>query len=149
MQFHLIDRIDAWEAASSVRARKLTSHAEGFWADGPDGPTMPRTLVLEALCQAGSWLIMLSTDTRKRAALLSISSVTFDGDVRPGDVIDLEGHVESMSEEMAVLSGTAKVDGTTVMTATDIMCALIDAQDLEDVADTDRMKARLDRSDGR
>lgn len=146
MRFHLIDRIDEWEASKLVHARKLTSAAEEFWADGPDGPVMPRSLILEALCQAGTWLIMLSTDTRLRAALLSIADVQFTADVRPGDVIDLAGTVESMTDEMAVLSGTATVGGTVVMTATDIMCALIDAGDLEDIDETNRMKARLDRT---
>lgn len=146
MRFHLVDRVDAWESGTTVRARKLTSVTEPYWEDRSGGPVMPRPLVLECLCQAGTWLIMLTTDTRKRAALLSIGTVAFTGDVRPGDVIELDGRVVSMSDEMAVLSGTAKVDGAVVMTAEDVMCALIDAGDLEDVGETDRMKAQLDRS---
>ena len=107
---------------------------------------MPAPLVLEALCQAGTWLIMLSTDRRKRAALLQIGSVRFSGDVRAGDVLILDGVVESMNDEMAVLSGSAAVDGTPVMQATDIMCALIDADDLEDPDDSERMLRMLTRS---
>ena len=42
--------------------------------------------VLEALCQAGTWLIMITTDRRKRAALLQVGSVTWHRDIRPGDV---------------------------------------------------------------
>lgn len=146
MRFHLIDRIDEWEASTRVTARKLTSSTEPYWTDGPSGPVMPRSLVLESLCQAGTWLIMLSTDTRKRAALLSVGETTWTGDVHPGEEIVLEGTIESISEEMAVISGTATVDDTTVMTASDVMCALIDAGELEDVEDTNRMKAQLDRS---
>lgn len=146
MQFHLIDRIDAWEASTSARAVKLMSATETFWQEGPDGPRMPRSLVLESLCQTATWLIMLSTDTRKRAALLSIGGVEWADDVRPGERLDLEVTVASMSEEMGVVSGTASVDGRTVMTAEDLMCALIDAGDLEDVEDTRRMQERIDRS---
>jgi 3-hydroxyacyl-[acyl-carrier-protein] dehydratase len=98
---------------------------------------------LEALCQAGTWLIMLTTERRKRAALLSIGSVSFLAPVRPGDVIVLEGNVESMSDEMAVISGRATVDGAPVMEAEQIMCALIDASDLEDLEDTERMQKML------
>ncbi len=36
---------------------------------------MPPPFVLEAFCQAGTWLIMITTDRRKRAALLSVGSV--------------------------------------------------------------------------
>ena len=146
MRFHLIDRVDAFEPSRSVRARKLTSQSEEFWVGGPDGPIMPPPLVLEALCQAGTWLIMISTERRKRAALLQIAAVSFLGDVRPGDMIELERHVSTMSDEIAVLSGTATVDGRAVMEATDIMCALIDADDLADLDDTERLQKMLTRT---
>lgn len=132
MRFHLIDRIDEYQVGSRVRGRKLVSNAESGLRQTPDGPVLESELVLEALCQAGTWLIMLTTERRKRAALLRIGSVEFTGTARPGDVIVLEGVVESMSDEMAVLSGTAEVGGTVLMRATEIMCALIDAGDLQD-----------------
>ena len=138
MRFHLVDRVLEWEPAKSVRARKVTSLGEEFWIGDP--PVMPPPLVLESFCQAGTWLVMLTTDTRKRAALLSIGSVEFLADVRPGDVIELLGHVESMNDEVAVLSGTASVDGTIVMEAKDVMCALIDAETLAPLDDTKRLQ---------
>jgi 3-hydroxyacyl-[acyl-carrier-protein] dehydratase len=146
MRFHLIDRVLEWEPAKSVRARKVCSLGEEFWIDTGDGLVMPPPLVLESFCQAGTWLVMLSTDTRKRAALLSIGSVEFLADVRPGDVIELEGQVESMNDEVAVLSGRAVVDGNPVMEANDVMCALIDAETLASLEDTKRLQAMLDRS---
>ncbi len=146
MRFHLIDRIDEFEPGRHLRGRKLVSGSEEFWEYVRGGPAMPAPLVLEALCQAGTWLIMLSTDRRKRAALLQIGNVRFSGDVRAGDVLILDGVVESMNDEMAVLSGSATVDGTPVMQATDIMCALIDADDLEDPDDSERMLRMLTRS---
>ena len=106
---------------------------------------MPPPLVLEALCQAGTWLIMISTERRKRAALLQVASVDFLGDVRPGDVLELLGSVESMNDEVAVLSGRVLVDGQPVLEAKDIMCALIDASDLADLDDTARLQKMLTR----
>jgi 3-hydroxyacyl-[acyl-carrier-protein] dehydratase len=147
VRFHLIDRIDSYEPAKLVRGRKLTSQSEEFWEEGEGGPVMPSPLVLEALCQAGTWLIMITTERRKRAALLSVGSVSFSGDVRPGDVVELEGVVESMSDELAVLSGQAVVEGRPVMEAKDIMCALIDAADLEDLENTARMQRLLTRAE--
>jgi 3-hydroxyacyl-[acyl-carrier-protein] dehydratase len=146
MRFHLIDRVDAWEPFRSVRARKLTSHSEEYWETSADGPLMPPPLMLEALCQAGTWLVMLSTDLRKRAALLSVGSVDFLGDVRPGDVLELEGSVDSMGDEVAVVSGRVLVGGRSVLEAKDIMCVLIDAGDLEDVENTRRMLKLLTRT---
>lgn len=146
MRFHLIDKVDAWEPGQSVRGRKLTSISEEYWEESDDGPVMPPPFVLEALCQAGTWLVMISTDRRKRAALLSIGSVEFLEPVRPGDIIELEGTVASISDEVAVISGTATVDGDVVMRSNDIMCALIDAQDLADLDDTKRLQDMLTRS---
>jgi 3-hydroxyacyl-[acyl-carrier-protein] dehydratase len=146
MRFHLIDRVVEWEAGKSVLGRKLTSRSEEFWEEDGDELRMPPPLVLEALCQAGTWLVMISTDRRKRAALLSIGSVDFLGDVRPGDVLDLEGTVESMNDEVAVVSGRVTVDGRPVLEAGDIMCALIDAGDLADLEDTERLQTMLTRS---
>jgi 3-hydroxyacyl-[acyl-carrier-protein] dehydratase len=144
----LIDRVDAFEPARSVRARKLTSHSEEYWEEGEGGAVMPLPLMLEALCQAGTWLIMITTERKKRAALLSVASVEFRGYVKPGDVLDLEGTVESMSDEVAVLSGRVMVDGRPVMEAKDIMCALIDAGDLADLDDTARLQKMLTRAGG-
>jgi 3-hydroxyacyl-[acyl-carrier-protein] dehydratase len=147
MRFHLIDRVVEWEPGTSVLGRKLTSHSEEFWEQDGDELRMPPPLVLEALCQAGTWLVMISTDRRKRAALLSIGTVDFVGDVRPGDVLELHGTVESMNDEVAVVSGRVTVDGEPVLEAADIMCALIDASDLADLDDTERLQHMLTRTE--
>ncbi len=146
MRFHLIDKVDSWEPKRSVRARKLTSRSEELWEDSDDGPIMPPPLVLEALCQAGTWLVMITTDRRKRAALLSIASVDFLAPVTPGDVLELDATIDTMSDEVAVLSGRVTVDGRAVLEARDIMCALIDASDLADLDDTERLQQMLTRS---
>ena len=122
MRFHLIDRVDAYEPGQSVRARKLTSKSETLWEDTPSGP-----------------------ERKQRAALLSIGDVSYVGDVVPGDILIIEGAVESMGDEVAVVSGKVTVDGKTVLEASDIMCALIDAGDLADLEDTRRLQEMLTR----
>ena len=107
---------------------------------------MPPPFVLEALCQAGTWLVMITTERSKRAALLSIGSVNFVGDVSPGDVLIMEGTVDSMGDEVAVVSGRVTVDGRPVLEATDIMCALFSAHTLEDLEETERMQRLLTRA---
>jgi 3-hydroxyacyl-[acyl-carrier-protein] dehydratase len=106
---------------------------------------MPPPFVLEALCQAGTWLIISSTELRKRAALLSVGSVEFLGDVHPGDVLQIDGTVDSMSEESAVISGRVTVDDRPVLEAREIMCVLIDSEDLDDLESTKRMQQMLTR----
>lgn len=145
MRFHLIDRIDVLKPHHLVWARKLTSHRETHWRDEGRGLEMPSPLVLESLCQAGSWLVMVSTALRLRAVLLSIDEVTFAGPVRPGDVLQLRGVVESFDEERAALSGTVSVDGQVVMRADTILCALRPTAELENVDDVRRMHKQLVR----
>ena len=147
MRFHLIDKIEACEPGKSVRGLKLTSLSEDYWEENGSGPTMPDPFVLEALCQAGTWLVMITTDRRKRAALLSISSVEFLGSVSPGDVLQLDGSIDTMSDEVAVISGRVSVDGRPVLEAKEIMCALIDAGDLADLDDTLRLQNMLTRAE--
>jgi 3-hydroxyacyl-[acyl-carrier-protein] dehydratase len=108
---------------------------------------MPPPFVLEAFCQAGTWLIMYTTETRKRAALLQVGSVTWHRDVHPGDVLVMEGETSSFGEETAVLSGRVSAGGELVLECEDVMCALIDAGDLADVGDTERLGKMLARAE--
>jgi 3-hydroxyacyl-[acyl-carrier-protein] dehydratase len=148
MRFHLIDRVDSYEPSRSVQARKLTSRSESYWDASPDGPRMPPPLALEALCQAGTWLIIISTERRKRAALASIGSVSFLGDVQPGDVLEIVGRVDSMNDEAAIISGRVTVGERPVVEASEIMCVLMDAAELEDPEDTAQMERLLTRAVG-
>lgn len=147
MRFHLIDRVVSCEPGKAVHGRKLTSLSEEYWEETEDGPRMPPPLALEALCQAGTWLIMITTERRKRAALLSIGSVNFLGPISPGDVLELEGTVDSWSDEVAVVSGRVTVDERVVLEANEIMCALMDADRLADLDDTERVQLMLTREE--
>lgn len=108
---------------------------------------MPPPFVLEAFCQAGTWLIMITTERRKRAALLQVGSVDWHRDVRPGEVLVMEGATSSFGDETAVLSGRVTVDGEVVLECEDVMCALIDAEELADLDDTARMQKLLTREE--
>lgn len=143
MLFQLTDRITGYEPGRSIRARKVTSRTEPYWRESPDGPVMPPPLILETLCQAGAWLVMLDTDVARRAALLSVADARFTGIVRPGDVLEVAASVESASDEMAVISGIVRAGDRTVLEATDVMCALIDTAELDDPAATRRQLAGL------
>ena len=139
----MIDRVEEVEPKTSVTARKVTSFSEEYWEEAEGELRMPPPFVLEAFCQAGTWLIMISTDRAKRAALLQVGSVTWHRDVRPGDVLKMNGRIASFGDESAVLGGTVTVDGETVLECEDVMCALIDAGALADLEDTKRLQEML------
>lgn len=147
MRFHLIDRLESLQPNESVVAQKLTSHRESYWRDDGHGPQMPPALIFEALCQAGTWLVMTSTDFDKRAALLSVDSLEFGPrPVHAGDTLQIEGFVDSIGPEVAVLSGSVRVNGDLVLAAQRIMCALLPAAELEDVETIRRMYRQLNRA---
>jgi 3-hydroxyacyl-[acyl-carrier-protein] dehydratase len=146
VRFHLIDRVDSFEQSKSVRARKVTSLSEDYWEQDDGRLAMPPPFVLEALCQAATWLIMISTERAKRAALLSIGSVDWHEHVRPGEILEMVGEIGSFGSETAVVSGHVSVAGRTVLEAQDIMCALIDADTLADLDDTKRLQDMLTRA---
>jgi 3-hydroxyacyl-[acyl-carrier-protein] dehydratase len=148
VRFHLIDRVDALEPFKTIRARKVTSYSEDYWEESGGELVMPPPFVLEALCQAGTWLILVSTERRKRAALLQVGSVTWHRDVHPGEVLELIGEIDgdSFGDQTAVVSGRVESDGELVLEAQEIMCALIDADTLADLEDTKRLQEMLTRT---
>ena len=143
MRFHLIDRVDWHEPGRRVTARKLTSYSEDHWEDVEGVLRMPPPLLLEAFCQACTWLILITTDRRRRAALLAVGSVTWHRDVRPGEVLVMEGKAHSFGDETAVFSGRVTVDGEAVLECSDVMCALLDADTLAEPDVTERFQLML------
>jgi 3-hydroxyacyl-[acyl-carrier-protein] dehydratase len=96
MQFFLIDRLIEYVPWQSAVGLKNVSASEDFCVPGPNGDTvMPGLLVLEALLQAGAWLIVISSQLRRRPAILTLGSVEFLEDVRPGDQLRLEIQIEN------------------------------------------------------
>ena len=97
-----------------------------------------------------TWLIVATTDRRKRAALLQVGSVTWHRGVGPGEVLALIAEVEpgAFGEETAVLSGRVESGGELVLEARELMCALIDADTLADLDDTRRLQNMLTGSGG-
>ena len=58
----------------------------------------------------------------------------------------MEGRIETMSDETGIVSGQVTTDdGRKVLEAADIMCALIDADRLADLDDTERLQQMLTR----
>lgn len=143
MRFHLVDRVDSFEPWVRVSARKITSASEDYWEPQNASAVMPGPLALEALLQAGSWLVLLSSERRRRAVLLSVGHVVFHRPVFPGDVLVLEGRVESLRDEAAVINGTVSVDGTIVVEATGVMCGIVDAETLERPSVTEARAGQL------
>lgn len=147
MRFHLVDRIDSWQPGREITGRKVTSAAEEFWSSDETGRmVMPPELVLEVICQAASWLILLSNGLDRRAVLLAVDDLVIHASVVPGDVLGVTATITSSSVDAVVVDGRVELEGRTILEASGIMCALRDAEALEARSDVERMARHLLRT---
>lgn len=91
MRFVLIDRIVDLVPGKSVVAVKNLSLAEEYLADHfPGFPVMPGVLMLEALTQAGAWLIRETEDFAHSVILLKQArTIKYGSFVEPGRQLEL------------------------------------------------------------
>jgi len=80
---------------------------------------MPGTLMIEAIGQSASVLFSHATgkgmNQREFMALASVNDMRFLVPVLPGDTITMEVNIIKMTEEAALVEGTARV-GETIVT---------------------------------
>jgi 3-hydroxyacyl-[acyl-carrier-protein] dehydratase len=75
-------------------------------------PTLPATILTEAMAQAGAVLILSKPENRSRLIyFMGIDRVRYRRPVVAGDVVTLEGVVLRMRTKMGTLRGRALVDG--------------------------------------
>jgi 3-hydroxyacyl-[acyl-carrier-protein] dehydratase len=111
--FLLVDRVIELEADRRVVAIKNVTTNERYFIAGPGGvPTMPATILTEAIAQAGAILILSKPENRSRLVyFMGIDRVRYRRPVVAGDQLILEGEVLRLRAKMGVLRGRARVDG--------------------------------------
>ena len=119
MRFLLIDRISELTPKSSISAIKNLSLAEEYLADHfPGFPVMPGVLMLEALIQAGAWLMRVSEDFACSTVLLKeCKAVRYNNFVTPGKTLNLQMTVRSISGPIWQFQGLGTVDGNSAVSA--------------------------------
>lgn len=113
MRFVLIDRIIDVQPGKSLHAVKNLSLAEEYLADHfPGFPVMPGVLMLEALTQAGAWLLRDKDDFAHSIILLKqAKTIKYGSFVEPGRQLELK--VELISDDLpnATFKGVGVIDG--------------------------------------
>ncbi len=91
MKFNLIDRIEHL-SGERVVAVKYVSLAEEYLADHfPTFPVLPGVMMLEAITQAGTWLLHHRSDFAKSMAVLKEArNVKYGTFVAPGQALRVE-----------------------------------------------------------
>src|ERR1700675_3401826 len=89
MRFTLVDQITRIQPGVEITTVKLLSLAEEYLADHfPRFPVMPGVLMLEAMTQAGAWLVRVTDDfSHSIVTLMQARNIRFKNFVAPGQVL--------------------------------------------------------------
>ena len=123
----LIDRI-LEVGDTRVRALKnVTANEPFFLGHFPDRPVMPGVLIVEAMAQAGGYMLFRQQENRDDKLILfsGIDHCRFRRPVIPGDQLIFEVEVLSLRRAFAKLAGTATVDGERVCEA-ELISAMVE-----------------------
>jgi 3-hydroxyacyl-[acyl-carrier-protein] dehydratase len=113
MRFVLIDRIVELNPGQSLVADKNLSLAEEYLADHfPGFPVMPGVLMLEALTQAGAWLIRDLEDFAHSVVILKqAKTIKYGSFVEPGRQLRLHVELISHGDRESTFKGVGMIDG--------------------------------------
>jgi 3-hydroxyacyl-[acyl-carrier-protein] dehydratase len=114
--FLLVDRVIGLEPDNFVDAYKNVSINEPFFQGHfPGLPVMPGVLIIEAMAQAGGFLVLTgqSDEVVRDSVFLftGIEKVRFRRPVVPGDRLDLHCKLIRKKMQLWKMRGTAHVDG--------------------------------------
>jgi len=111
--FLLVDRILELEEDRRVVGLKNVTTNERYFIAGPGGvPTLPATIITEAMAQAGAVLILWKPENRSRLVyFMGIDRVRYRRPVVAGDQLMLHAEVVRLRSRMGSLRGRALVDG--------------------------------------
>jgi 3-hydroxyacyl-[acyl-carrier-protein] dehydratase len=119
MRFSLIDRIEHFEPGARITAVKALSLAEEYLADHfPGFPVMPGVLMLEAMTQAGAWLVRASEDfAHSMVVLKEAKGVKYGQFVEPGQTLHVTAEIISQTPRETKLKAQGSVEGRVAVSA--------------------------------
>jgi len=125
--FLLIDRVLEMDEKTIRAVKNVTFNEPHFLGHFPEVPVMPGVLIVEAMAQAGGFLLLSKADDRedKLIYFTGIDKCRFRKPVVPGDQLIFEVEVVARRSTFAKIRGRALVDGVVVCEA-EMMSALAD-----------------------
>ena len=119
--FIFIDRIINYEPGDKLTAIKNVTINENFFQGHfpPNQPVMPGVLILEAMAQAGAFLVLNTVDNplEKNMFFTGVSNSKFRAPVTPGDQLRLEIKLIKIKLTAVRLQGEAYVEDKLVAQA--------------------------------
>lgn len=118
MRYLFIDRVHRLEFNKQVIAIKNVALSEDVFSDHFFGfPVMPGALLIETLAQAGTVLLEVSGEFKKKALLVIVEQAKFRKLVHPGDQLNITLDIISFDGNSAKTESTIHVEGALVMSA--------------------------------
>lgn len=107
-----IDYVDEMVPNKQIVATKNVTINESFFRGHfPNNPVMPGVLIIEALAQAASILILKSPQFYKQTAYLGgIHNARFRRMVKPGDILKLKIEMKKVRSKMGIVDAQALVN---------------------------------------
>jgi 3-hydroxyacyl-[acyl-carrier-protein] dehydratase len=119
MRFHLVDRILDVQPGKGLQAVKNLTLGEEYLADHfPTFPVMPGVLMLQALVEAGSWLLRATDDfTHSVIVLREAKGVKYGSFMEPGRQMTISMELIARDNGTATLKGKGESDGHSTVAA--------------------------------
>jgi 3-hydroxyacyl-[acyl-carrier-protein] dehydratase len=119
MRFSLIDRIVEIEPNVRITALKTLTMAEEYLADHfPHFPVMPGVLMLEAMTQAGAWLVRYNEDfSHSIVVLKDAANVKYGQFLEPGQTLLVTAEILKSGQNETKLKAHGMVDGRIIVSA--------------------------------
>ena len=123
MRFNLVDRILEFEPGRRIVIVKHLTLGEEYLADHfPTFPVMPGVLMLQAVVEAGAWLLRLTEDYCHSVIVLrEAKNVKYGTFMEPGKTLvvtaELQEKVDSTDPRAAAIKGRGECEGAAVVAA--------------------------------
>jgi 3-hydroxyacyl-[acyl-carrier-protein] dehydratase len=111
--FLLVDRVTELETDKRIVGIKNVTQSEWYLSRATgEKPSMPPTILTEAVAQVGAILILSKPENLEKLIFFTgIERVRFRRPVHPGDTVVIEANVRRLRSRMGVLTGRARVNG--------------------------------------
>jgi len=116
MRFLMVDKIFELERGKHVRGVKNISWDDYFLEEVfPDIPVFSSIVATECMAQLISWMVQEARDFTVKPVITIVDAYRCTSHIMPGDQLELEGEIESFSEESVLAHGRALINGMPVI----------------------------------